>query len=287
MPRYLIINADDFGVCPATNEAIERVFNEGIISSATIMTPCPSFTDAVERAKANPKMQVGLHITTTAEYTRKWGPIAPNVPSIADENGFMYPTVAEFAKNARTEEVAIEIEAQYQLLLQNGVTPTHADSHMGSLYGLSGPSFMKEALEFCAKHKLPFRFPEEIESVKRNMKLEEVPAQLAEAHSQVIAYAKALGVNLIDHLITSTIPFSEITSYEKLRTIYFDIISSLPEGICEIYMHPALADSVFAQGNHKWQTRVWEYQLLMDASFKKHLESEGVSLVSYKTASFN
>lgn len=27
--RFLIINADDFGVCMETNEAIERLFNEG------------------------------------------------------------------------------------------------------------------------------------------------------------------------------------------------------------------------------------------------------------------
>ena len=286
MTRYLIINADDFGVCHATNEAVEQIFNDGVISSATIMTPCPSFTDAAERTKANPKIQVGLHITTTAEYTRKWGSIANNVPSIVDENGFMYPTVAEFANNATSAEVATEIEAQYQLLLQNGIAPTHADSHMGSLYGLSGPSFMKEALEFCARHKLPFRFPKEISSVKRNMGIAEIPTQLAEAHAQVVAYANILGVNLIDHLLTSTVPYSEITSYEKLRQIYFDIISNLPEGISEIFMHPALADSVFAKGNHKWQARVWEYELLLNDSFKRHLEDEGVSLVSYKTAPF-
>jgi len=284
--RYLIINADDFGVCTATNEAIEQIFNEGILSSATIMTPCPGAKDAIARAKANPKINIGLHITTNAEWTREWGQWKPisshdKVRSLTDESGYFYSTVREFAQNAKPSEVATEMEAQYQYLVNAGIIPTHADSHMGSLYGLSGTSFMKEALEFCAKHKLPFRFPKNIDNVKALMRMEAIPAPLIAGHKQAVAYAAALGVKLIDNLLTSTVDFAELTGYEKLKAIYFHLISSLPEGVSEIFMHPSLENSPVGANNPKWPARVWEYQLLRDDSFRKHIEREGIALITY------
>ena len=40
MDKYLIINADDFGMCRAANMAVADLFEKGGITSATIMTPC-------------------------------------------------------------------------------------------------------------------------------------------------------------------------------------------------------------------------------------------------------
>lgn len=65
--KYLIINADDFGMCHAHNVATEELFKCGGISSATIMTPCPAATEATEFAKANPELSIGVHLTTTSE----------------------------------------------------------------------------------------------------------------------------------------------------------------------------------------------------------------------------
>ena len=284
--RYLIINADDFGVCSETNKAVEQIFNEGTISSTTIMTPCPGAEDAVKRVKANPRISMGLHITTNAEWTREWGqwkPIAPpeKVRSLTDENGYFRSNVAEFAANAIAEEVITEIEAQYRFLIDRGITPTHADSHMGSVYGLGGQSFLKETLEFCAKYKLPFRFPKNIENVKRIARIDPIPNELIQMHQQAIAYASALGVKLIDNLFTSTVPFEELTGYEKLKEIYLYIISNLPEGVSEIFLHPSLESSPIGAGNPKWPARVWEYKFLLDDDLKLHLEKEGISLITY------
>jgi len=284
--RYLIINADDYGVCTETNKAVEHIFNEGTLSSTTIMTPCPGAEDGVARAKANPKISMGLHITTNAEWTREWGqwkPVAPleSVRSLVDENGYFWSNVAEFSANAIAEEVSIEMEAQYRFLADRGILPTHADSHMGSVYGLGGKSFMKETLEFCAKYKLPFRFPKNIEIIKRRLKMDTLPTALSESHGQAVAYAAVLGVKLIDNIFSSTVPFSEITGYEKLKEIYLSIISDLPEGVSEIFFHPSLESSPIGKDNPKWPTRVWEYELLLDDDLRVHLEKEGISLITY------
>ena len=284
--RYLIINADDFGVCPQTNEAIEKAFDKRInICSTTLMTPCHYAEDALMIAKNNPKMQVGLHITTTSEWpSLKWGPVAPleQVQSLVDENGHFYATSNAFAQKARADEVAVEIEAQYQFMASRGVLPTHADSHMGSVYGVSGPSFMKETLEFCAKYKLPFRFIKNLESVRNIIG----NADIREMHQQVLAYAKHLGVDLIDSMYSCHVDFINIKDYDDMKANYFKIISNLPAGVSEIFMHPSMANSPVAVDSTKWQQRVWEHRLLMDDDLRKHIDKEGITLVSYQNAPF-
>jgi predicted glycoside hydrolase/deacetylase ChbG (UPF0249 family) len=284
--RYLIINADDFGVCLETNKAIEHIFNDGILSSTTFMTPCPGAEDAAARVNANPRIRVGLHITTNAEWTKEWGqwkPIAPSeqVRSLTDDKGYFYDKVKKFSKHAKADELVIELEAQYKFLTDRGITPTHADSHMGSVYGLIGKSFMKETLDFCAKHNLPFRFPKKIASVKRVAPFGFLPPSLIIKHKRIVDRAAKLGVKIIDNLYSSNVPFAEITGYEKMKAIYFEIISGLPEGVSEIFMHPSAENSPIGAGNPKWPARVWEYQLLLDDELRLHIEKEGVKLITY------
>ena len=42
MPKYLIVNADDYGMCHAANEAVAELFEGGWLKSATVMMPCPT-----------------------------------------------------------------------------------------------------------------------------------------------------------------------------------------------------------------------------------------------------
>src|SRR6266705_6008158 len=61
--RRLIVNADDFGRSHSINEAVIRAHKEGILTSASLMVNEPAFEEAVELAKANPTLGVGLHLT--------------------------------------------------------------------------------------------------------------------------------------------------------------------------------------------------------------------------------
>ena len=61
--RLLIVNADDFGLDAACNHAIIRAHREGILTSASLMTNEGGFDEAVELARQNPRLGVGLHLT--------------------------------------------------------------------------------------------------------------------------------------------------------------------------------------------------------------------------------
>ena len=65
--RYLIINADDCGLCDSANEAIFDLFRTGNLKSSTVMIPCPKAMDAVAFSKENPQYAMGVHLTMTNE----------------------------------------------------------------------------------------------------------------------------------------------------------------------------------------------------------------------------
>ena len=68
--KVLIINADDFGMCHAENVATMDLLLHGSISSATVMVPCPWFSEAAEFCRNNPQSDVGIHLTLTSDWKR-------------------------------------------------------------------------------------------------------------------------------------------------------------------------------------------------------------------------
>ena len=87
--RYLILNADDFGMCPETNAAIIRLLQAGRLSSTTLMAPCPAAEEAAALAREH-GFAVGMHITLTSDFpTMPWRSVAPRekVVSLLDSTG--------------------------------------------------------------------------------------------------------------------------------------------------------------------------------------------------------
>ena len=60
--KYLIINADDFGICNSVNSAIFKLLKEKKIPSATVMPNVNYYEEAVEWTVKNSD-NIGLHLT--------------------------------------------------------------------------------------------------------------------------------------------------------------------------------------------------------------------------------
>jgi hypothetical protein len=91
--RLLIINADDFGMCHASNEATLRTLKEGVVSSTSLMAPCPWAPHAMQLLKENPDIPFGVHLTVICDFINyRWGPLTSKgkVPSLIDEAGYFY-----------------------------------------------------------------------------------------------------------------------------------------------------------------------------------------------------
>ena len=118
--RFLIIHADDFGMCHSTNQAIIQLINEGSISSTTLMVNCPWSLEAAQAAANNPKFDVGVHLTLTSEWDHyKWGPVKRNgnVDTLVDDFGYFPPNLEKVAQADR-EQVREEIVSQLRMPLR-------------------------------------------------------------------------------------------------------------------------------------------------------------------------
>jgi len=278
MKRYLIINADDYGMCHATNAAVEDLFKNGYITSTTLMTPCPWAEDGLRRAKNNPCMNVGLHLTLNSEWDYyRWGPVARTpVPSLLDEGGYFYKKVAPLLQRAIVTDVTSEFDAQLKWMTSRGVHPTHIDNHMGSACGLEGQSFLREIFAMCVQNKLPFRLPRNAKGV--SVISPELEVQLAE----MITIADNLKIGILDYLWYFDRPLNQSDSYETVKVDYLNIIRNIGYGINELYVHPAFESNELKAIYPGWQLRVWEHSLMRDDDLYKVINEEGIILTSWK-----
>jgi chitin disaccharide deacetylase len=134
--RAVILHADDIGMCHATIDAFENLLEFGLTSSYAIMAPCAWASTALEIA-ARTKADVGIHLTLTSEWQRyRWGPLSTRETKsgLLDSEGF-FPRSSEEAQALVVPESArLEFEAQFAFFASHGVTPTHADSHMLTVF---------------------------------------------------------------------------------------------------------------------------------------------------------
>ena len=60
--KWLIVNADDFGLSGPRNAGIMEAHRRGIVTSASILVYTPGFREAVKMAKLMPALDLGLHL---------------------------------------------------------------------------------------------------------------------------------------------------------------------------------------------------------------------------------
>ena len=154
--KLLIIHADDLGVSHSENSASIHAMENGVVSSASIMVPCPWFPEIADYAKSHPDADFGLHLTLTSEWKMyKWGPVTSHdkVPSLLDERGYLNETTADFLKRANPADVERELRSQIERARQFGIDPTHFDGHMGA--AVSSPELLPIILKLGREYKVP------------------------------------------------------------------------------------------------------------------------------------
>ena len=151
--KNLIVNADDFGRHELINRAVERAFNSGCLKSATLMPGGIAFDDAVDVAKKNPGLGVGIHFTLA-----NGNPILPpdEIPSLVTEEGIFHDNYVTFLKKYLSGKISLaevrsELAAQLEKTLNAGLTLTHVDSHQ-HLHHV--PGIVKIVLDLASAKKI-------------------------------------------------------------------------------------------------------------------------------------
>ena len=154
--KLVIVHADDLGMTHSVNAASIKGLESGLVTSASIMVPCPWFPEMADYAKAHTDADLGLHLTLTSERVfYRWGPVASKdkVRSLVDSNGYFHLNWTE-TTHIDAREVEIELRAQIERALAMGVRPTHLDSHQYRLFE-NGKDIFQSVQRVAHEYKLP------------------------------------------------------------------------------------------------------------------------------------
>jgi len=171
--RAAVLHIDDLGMCHAANLGGFAALEAGPATCGSVMVPCAWFPDAAARARANPKLDLGVHLTLNSEWPGyRWGPVAgaAKVPSLVDAQGYFWATQAETVAHATAEDVEVEVQAQVDRALAAGIDVTHLDSHMGTIF--LRPDFIAAYLAAARAYRVPPFFPFPTEALARELGLE-------------------------------------------------------------------------------------------------------------------
>jgi predicted glycoside hydrolase/deacetylase ChbG (UPF0249 family) len=258
--RLLIINADDFGMCHAANAATIKAMRDGIVSSTTVMPPCPWAPHALRLLAENPDLPFGIHLTLIAEHTDyRWGPRAPRgmVPSLVDASGFFYRNdqCDALLAQAVLDEVEIEFRAQIATVLATGLTPTHLDWHCLDAGGR--PDIFGLTLELAQEFGLALR----------------VDAPFSAERAQRAGF-RTSNYGVLDSYNLAT---------EDKSTQYVTLLRDLPAGLSEWAVHPSLGDAeAQAMEPIGWQVRKADFDFLISAQAQQTIAEEGIVLVDFR-----
>ena len=237
--KQLIVTADDFGAAEAVNEAVQHCHENGILTAASLMVSGAAADDAVRRAKALPSLRVGLHLVLV-----EGKPVLPatEVPDLVDANGNFRTDMARagaamfFLPKVR-RQLEAEIEAQFSAFSATGLSLDHVNAHkhfhlhptiaglivkIGKRYGVRGA-------------RVPLE-PQDVLGAIEHHAASGVVALTAPFARALRGRFQRAGIAAPDQV------FGLAWSGNMNAARLGGLITHLPDGLSEIYMHPATGD---------------------------------------------
>lgn len=261
--RLLVIHVDDVGMSHSVNRATFEALEKGWVTSASILVPCPWFTEVATWGKAHPDADLGIHLALNSEWTGyRWGPVAPTdkVPSLLDEQGYLPLLETMVIPKAKPDEVALELHAQIAKARDAGIHLTHLDSHMTTLLQ------SKPLIEEYRRAGRDFGLPAILYGAE-GLRLEGFQPEDSPI-DQVVSIGT--GVDAKDW-------FNE---YKKM-------LGPLKPGVYELIVHLAYDDDEMrgATWDHPNWGAAWrqhDLDLIQSAEFRQYLKDQGFVLVTWK-----
>lgn len=234
--RRLIVTADDFGAAREVNEAVETAHRAGILTAASLMVSGAAAADAVARARLMPQLRVGLHLVLV-----EGRPTLPvrQVSRLVGADGCFRSDMAalgtaiSFSRRTRSQ-LAAEITAQFEAFGATGLALDHCNAHKHfHLHPVIGRMLASIGRRFGVRAA---RVPREPLAVLRK-----IEPSTSRAPSLVTApFARLLQQRLrAAGLATPDQVFGLHWSGRMTRARLAGLIEHLPEGLTEIYLHPA------------------------------------------------
>jgi chitin disaccharide deacetylase len=240
MSRQVIITADDFGLSSGVNRAVEQAWQEGILTCASIMPGATAFDEAVEIARRNPGLQVGLHLTLVQGKS-----VLPpeQIPGLVDSagnfgNNPVTSGMRYFFDKGLYKQIKREIEAQILKVRAAGIQLSHLDGHLNIHLHPTVFAFLTDLMPRYGITS--FRLARERLSHNLRFDNQRIPGKLIERiifgslayHSR--SQLKRLAISYANEVK------GVLNSGRMTEGYLLNILDGLQQGLTEIYFHPGI-----------------------------------------------
>jgi hopanoid biosynthesis associated protein HpnK len=282
--KALIVTADDFGLSLRVNDAVERAHRQGILSAASLLVGAPAVEDAVERAHTMPALGVGLHLTLI-----DGRPVLPpeEVPGLVGSDGrfssdpFHFGVALYFSPELRRQAYA-EISAQFDRFRATGLRLDHINGHKHfHMHPVVLSAIARIALRFG---RPPVRIPLEPFGPSFRANRDRAFGRLA---SWFFYFAQtrrmrrqlaAAGIPSNDYL------FGLNDSGAMVEDRVLRLVDGLPDGISELYCHPATGPWEGIDNLPSSYRAEDELRALLSPAVKMKIEACSLRPLSYRAA---
>jgi len=279
MNKRVIINADDFGLCTGVNSAVARAHTNGVLTSTTIMANMPAAGEAVELAKKLPGLGVGVHLNVFEGRALSENPC---VKCLLDADGKFWMSAARLsllsiAKSKIRDALKAEFAAQIKWLIDNGLKPTHLDSHK---HIHSFPVIYTVVCRLARQFGIPaIRFVFEPKEVCREPW--PMPARGGKKRAAIMRFTA--GINrLQDSSFFKTKAILGIAHTGRIDIDFFEAAASHNfMEVVEIMTHPGYSEGIDACRTRLVEEREKELEALCSEKAKQLFKDAAIELVNY------
>ena len=287
--KVLIIHVDDAGMSYDSNEGAIEAITKGAANSCSVMMPCAWVPAFIHFLKQHPEVDAGLHLTLTSEWSEyRWSPLSGKAatPGLTDNEGDLWPSVAQVASHASADEVEKEIRAQLDRARTMGFEPTHLDSHMGTLFAT--PEFLKRYIKVGIENHIPVMLPGGNDVlIKEQMHTSDIFINQMRRLGDTLW---AAGLPVLDDLHNFSydwaIPDSIANDDKKLQAFksqkYIASLQLLQPGVTMMIMHCTQPSEVFKHISDTGPLRKADLLAMLDPAFKKALKDNGIILTTWR-----
>ncbi len=232
--KRVIFTADDFGLSESVNEAVEHACRDGLLTTASLMIAGAAAGDAVRRARALPQLRVGLHVVVIEGASVRPSAVKGLVDAAGDFPSDQFGVSMDYYFRPRKRrQVASEIRSQFSAFAKTGLRLDHANAHK---HMHMHPTVGRLMVEIGREFKCPaMRIPREPAGpMRRSGTGVGFGGRALNFWSDLLRYrATRAGMEVNDNVFG--IAWSgHMTSDRLLR-----LVPNLPDGLNEIYFHPA------------------------------------------------
>jgi hopanoid biosynthesis associated protein HpnK len=267
----LIINVDDFGLSTTVNEAVCALYEEGVVTSTSLMTATPALEDAVGRALATPGLAVGLHLAlihAPAQLSKS------EVPHLVERSGELSRNAAvaglRYTLHPRCRrELQAEIEAQFAAFAATDLPMSHVDSHLH--FHLTPVIFRHAVAGARRSGAAGFRIPLDDLPLYSRLDPEDARKQAGLHHIFRVLSARQRRIVEAAGLVTTHACLGTFRTGRLEADYLVRLVSELPDGDFELHCHPDLGTPA----------GLAEFEALRSAQFRRALNQRGIRLATY------